>query len=467
MINLPYGQHRILLCGGLLAGFLFCGQLQAAATDLLERIGGLDQGYQQLMGGYQAASHGEAEPIGDIDELLASMLSVGELEHPLVSVRLLAANFDTLLAAADNPAFAQITEFLLRQNQWQLVTRIYQAVEENGSDSGLAYLRYNLARYHARLNQWEKVFSLVGDTFSELSGDDSDYAYLLQGSALQHLKQHRRAIESYASIPESSKYYLHAQINTAIAQLRQGWITDARLILEKIIPVSKNNADAELTNRIYLLLGYALLNKEYYRDARTAFRRISLDSQYANKALLGIALTAINQGDYVGGLNALDILKQKQGPDLAADEAYVILPYVYDRLQQPNRIADSFLESIDHYQKRIIELDKIKNGELSLADIQLEKNSGDIYLGDKRFEFSQHYPAFLLQNRSSLHYLSRIRPDQALVARIERLLTQHDEVLTEVIFDIIERRKKIYTSYLNQSRYGLARHYDTTQQDNQ
>jgi hypothetical protein len=277
------------------------------------------------------------------------------------------------------------------------------------------------------------------------------------------LKQHRASVSSYDKIPATSRFYPHAQLNTAIANIRQGWITDARLTIKQVIPLSKAS-NMELTNRIYLVLGYALLYKEYYRDARQAFRQVELDSQYASKALLGIALTAISQGDFVGGLNALTILKTKQSPDLSADEAYLLIPYVYQRLQQPDSIENSFFESIDHYQKRLLELNNLKGGQFRLEDAELEKQTGDIWINSARFPFSQKYPVYLLKNRHRLQSLSAITTTAKLSSQIKRLLAEYDEVLNQVISEIIESRKRFFTSYLNQSRYGLARHYDESQQ---
>lgn len=448
----------------LILGFSF--SLQAADDELLEQIIVLDEKYQQLIADYYASAVGSAVSADSIEQLLAQVKSISGSEHPLQATRLLVAHFDRIRQSAEHPAIIELTEFLLQQNERQLVDQIYQLVEDSAAETNRAYISFNLAKYHSRLNQWEQVSAQLEDNFSELASDDSDYAYLLQGSALQYLKQHRLATESYAKIPESSRYFVHAQLNTAIASIRQGWITDARLKINSIIPAARRS-DSEMTNRIYLVLGYALLNKEYFRDARDAFRQINRDSQYTNKALLGIALTAINQGDYVGGLNALNLLKARRGRDLSVDEAYLLLPHVYQRLNQANSIESSFLESIDHYQLRLLEINELKRREFKYEDLSLEKESGDIFLNEVRFPFSQHYPFYLLKNRNNLHYLSRGNAPSQLSPRIGNLLAQYDATLERVLSELIEQKKQLFTSYLNQSRYGLARHYDESQQGTQ
>lgn len=443
----------------------FSSNISLAAVDaeLQKQITQLDQRYQQLVAQYYETPMLAPQPIDNFEQLVTLIRSTRESQHPLDAIHLLVANLDHLALSAEDPAMIELGEFLLEQNQWQLVERIFKMIEDSGDDTNLAYLRFNLAKYHSRLNQWQAAYDHLENTFSELSSDDSDYAHLLQGSALQYLKQHRRAIEIYASIPESSKYFVHAQLNTAIASIRQGWVTEARLKIRRILPASKAS-DTEMTNRIYLVLGYALLHKEYYRDARDAFGQIKRDSRYSNKALLGIALTAINQGDYIGGLNILNRLKAKKSRELSADEAYLVLPHIYQRLEQDNSIESSFLESIDHYQMRLLELSELKLFLTKPEDISLDKHSGDIVISDVRLPFSQHYPFYLLKNRNNLHYLSSRETTPETRAGINRLLADYDQTLQRVLTEIIDKRKSLYSSYLNQSRYGLARHYDESQQ---
>ncbi len=463
MTNWHSINRQGLLFITLLQCLLFASAAHAANDELSKQIKSLDDRYQKLVSQYYRSSAEGSQPIVDVDQLYAQVISTSERQHPLPAIRLLAANLETLEAAPDHPTIPKLVDFLLQQNQWRLVNRVKSLVDASGDSTNLAYLDYHQARYQARLNQWELVHSLIKDTFSELSSEDSDYAYLLQGSALQYLEQHRASTESYANIPATSQLYIHAQFNTAIASIRQGWLTEARLTIKQIIPAAPAS-EAGMINRIYLMLGYALLHKEYYRDARDAFRKVKLDSRYANKALLGIALTAISQGDYVGGLNALEILKNRQSTDLSADEAYLLIPHIYVALQQLDRVADSFLESIDFYQQKLLTLNNLKHLKPRFEEYVLEPDSGDIIFHGRHFPLSRDYPFYLLGNRNDLHYLKRNGTTENLSRQVNQLLIEHDKMLKLVFEDMIETRGKIFTSYINQSRYGLARHYDESQQ---
>lgn len=436
----------------------------AAEPDLIARIAQLDEAYQQLSSEYYQASTRDSDRVDDVDQLVEQTTRLKSQQQSVEANRLIYASQQTIGNNPDQPGVVHLVESLLDDNERQLAETIYGLIDKSGDDITLANLMYVFAKHHAELNQWPEVIQLLKGIIPQLQGRDADYAYLLQGSALQHLREHRQSVESYANISTTSPYYIHAQLNTALASIRQGWITEARGIIDKIIPLSSQTENRELTNRIYLVLGYALLQKEYFRDARQAFRNVGLGSRYTNKALMGIALTAISQGDYVGGLNSVSVLKKGQANDLTTDEAYLVLPYIYEKLDQKLSISNSFSEAIDYYQKRLLTLDTLKLKPVDFGRLRLEDESGDLLLDGMRFNLSQLYPAYLIKNRRNLVVLASVSRQAKLTMEIEKLIRNYDNLIKEVIFSLIDQRREFITSYLNQSRFGLARYYDNQQE---
>ena len=214
-----------------------------------------------------------------------------------------------------------------------------------------------------------------------------------------------------------------------------------------------------MTNRLFVVLGYALLQQEYFRDAREAFRNVESSSTYTNRALFGIALAAISQGDHQGGLNAVNILKKREINDLSRDEAYLLLPYIFERLNRLLLIEGSFVEATNHFQARLLQLEVLKNRPLDPALLHLLE-SGKLILGDHEFNFIQLYPAYLITNRHNLGQLSIEITDLELSAKINKLIDQYDELLSDIVLSLIDQQIAYINSYLNQARYGLARHYD-------
>lgn len=446
----------------LVVSFSSPARADAEEAILEAEIRALDEAFQQLSDDYHRHKFHQAEIIDDIDVLSSTFKRLAADQQSVEAHQLVFTNLPILADNLDHPEIAHLVDGLLNNNQHQLAETIYGLVEDSGDQISQSSLNFVFAKFFAQNRQWQQVIQIIKDSFADLAGNDIDYAYLLQGSSLQHLKQHRQSVESYAYIPSTSPYYIHAQLNTALANIRQGWITEARSIIKSLLSKKTEKTD-ELTNRIYLILGYALLQKEYDRDARKAFRQISLDSRYANRALIAISLAAISQDDFIGALSTATALKLRQGKDLSSDEAYLVIPYIYEKLDQPLSIASSFSESIDHYQRRLLRLNMVRNQSFNFDQLQLDAVNGDLVLGENRFDFSRQYPGYVLQNRQYLARLLASSVDKNLTTELEVLIRKYDKVLHTIILNLVDQRIQIITSYLNQSRFGLARHYDSQQ----
>jgi len=377
-----------------------------------KRIKQLEQQYQTLSSTFykdkSSYTDESRKKITDIDQLLNSINNLTESNKPVTAIQLIYFNLDTITENIDTKAVFEIIQMLLDNNEWYMAGSLFKEIRNDGDKSLLATVQFIFAKYHAQRNEWSRVIKLLNGNFSELSEDNAAYAYLLNGSALQHLKKHRQAIDSYSKIKSSSPYYSYAQLNTAIANIRQGWWTDAQTkIRERLKASNKTNQD-ELTNRLYLVLGYALLQREYYRDSRDAFRHIGLNSRYTNRALLGIGLTATSQGDYIGGLNALTILKDKKTFDLSVDESYLLVPYVYEKLQQEITVTTSYTEAMNYYQRRISFLDNISTQHLNFSNLKYNRETASLIIQNNSFNYNNRFPESFIKNYTQLNEFKKL-----------------------------------------------------------
>ncbi|MFK5893307.1 MAG: hypothetical protein QM504_08815 [Pseudomonadota bacterium] len=402
------------------------------------------------------------QTITDIDQLLIAANKLRGSNQSVAAIQLIYFNIETVKDNLDTKAIFDIVELLLDKNEWYLANTLFKDIKDEGDKSLLATIQFIFAKYHAQRNEWHRVNQLLEGIFTELSEENAAYAYLLNGSALQHLKKHRQAVNNYNKIKSRSQYYNYAQLNTAIANIRQGWWTDAQTkIRDLIIHYNKNNED-ELTNRLYLVLGYALLQREYYRDAREAFRHIGLNNRYTNRALLGIGLTATSQGDYIGGLNALTILKDKKTFDLSVDESYLLVPYVYEKLQQEITVTTTYTEAMNYYQQRMALLDSIANEHADFAELKYNQTTSSFILQNNNFDYGNSYPESFIKNYQRLNEFSTLTKSSKLRNQISKLTDKFDQMYNDIISDLSSQRKEYLKSYLNQSRYGLARLYDSS-----
>lgn len=426
----------------------------------------LDAQYQQLAGEIYLHQANSAKKLADLESLRIECKELSSALKPATANGLILANINLFSTQPANPLVIEFVDELLSQNERQLAETIYGTIKAANATENLAYLDYIFARYYAHQNEWLQVNRLLSQIPVNLAADDTDYAYLLQGLSHQFQKKHRQSIKSYGAIARDSRYFLHARLNTALANIRQGWVTEAQSIIKKLIPISQDLEKSELTNRMYVILGYALLHEEYFRDARNAFSKVDADSRLANRALFGSALSAVSQGDLNAGLTAVMRLQQSARDDLSRDESYLLQPYIYERLGQDNRVGDSFSAAIKHYQARILELEALKHVPVDFAKMDLD-DSGVLILQELELNFSQQYPPYLLTNRHNLEQLATEPGNEHFSSRISHLADQYDQHLEKIVTSLIDREIAYLDSYLNQARYGLARYYDDQSKDSE
>lgn len=334
----------------------------------------------------------------------------------------------------------------------------------------LSNVTFVYAKYYVNRKQWSKTLKNLEGVLNDLPTEDANYALLLRGIAEQNLKNHRSAVKYYARVSETSKYHSLAVLNTAVAYIRQGWWTDAKIIIEKLLDNSKAKVSDEMVNRLYLVTGYSLLEQGYYRNSRDAFRNISLDSQYTNRALLGIALTAMNQEDFIGALNAVNILMQKKSHDLSVDESHLLLPYIYEKIKQHMTASKGYTEALGYYQNRVKAINSLMNaGSKTPLDIKISANKSKLLLDTNIIDFTRLYPKSFLENHSALESLRKHVDDQMnkrTRQKFEHFYTEHTLMLKRMTRSLLDTRIGFLNSYMSQSRFGLARMYDNSVIDN-
>ncbi len=432
--------------------------------QLLDQINQLETEFKAFSADFYKTSfkqpREEHEKSINIERLLIRTNRLVETHQPIAAIQLLYTHKKAIKENLDHKSIFTFTELLLNNNEWYLANELLSAIHEEADRSLTANTQFIFAKYHAPRNEWIQVNRLLQGVFTELSPEDAAYAYLLNGSALQRLKKHREAVNNYVKIAVDSQFYTYAQLNTAIANIRQGWWTDALTTIQDIIKLANMSNEDELTNRLYLVLGYSLLQKEYYRDARDSFRHIGLNSQYTNRALLGIGLTATNQGDYIGGLNALTLLENKKTSDLSVDESYLVLPYIYEKLQQQLTATTSYTQAMKYYKKRINNITRLTHQSIKLADISYTEHTTNIIIKNNSLDYGKHFPKSFLNNHQRLiNFLAHSKSD-SLDKKINTLIKKHNTLLQSIVNHLMIERTEYLKSYLNQSRYGLARIYD-------
>lgn len=406
----------------------------------------------------------KAARFNSIEALTQAVNSANKNNNPVKAVALIIRNELLLSRDYDNPEVILFVKAMLDNNALLSANKLIQNINRQGDDSVNEQLNYLLADFYFQREAWGKVLTYLDDNMSNLPLVHYHHGLLIKGISLQKQGKHQLSIKAYEKIPAAAKDFTAAQFNMALANIRQGWWTDGHQLISQLLTTEQAQIHEKALNRLYITLGYSLLNQAYYRNARKIFQSVGLTSLYSNQALLGIALTAAHQDDYIGALNATRFLKNKQEDDLNIDEAYLLMPFFYEKSQQLATASLGYSQASTYYQNKITALKQLINSPINLKSTPIERKNGAIMtIENTRVDFLTEYPEYLFtqrynasQYKTQLANLNTPKLSQSLAA----LTKEYDELTAKMAKSIMQNRVAQLNSYLNQSRYGLARLYD-------
>lgn len=390
----------------------------------------------------------------DIASLHKNIEKLTKADNHVLANAIILANFPKVLGELDSDHTPDLLKQLLDHDIWQSAHTLAERIFERGN-------LYTRSRAHYYLGQYFFDRGVINETFKHLSAIEEskaltpkqrDYATLMFGISLQKIKKHRDAVKVYEKVPSDSYYYSYAQLNIAVAYIRQGWWTDAKIAIEKALEIkTKHDEIEEMNNRLLVVLGYSQLQNEFYRDARKTFRRVSLESAYVNRALLGLGLCALSQRDFEGAVNAFERLRQRTGNALPILEANLMVPYSLDNMGALDEAAINYSEAIAFFENKLRHIQEEKNT-LTFSEGTRLKNEWI----DQSSPLIKRYYAYF-----DKFELDRVSPH--LRTQILSLKNQfRDVIVTQAIANNASQYDSV-RSYLSQSQYGLAKLYDTQQ----
>ena len=441
-------------------------EIQKKDNVLSAELTSLDGRYQQFSSHFYTTliRSDKTSKIDNINLLGQQIEDYRNQGQPISATAAIINNLPLVERNIDTTPIINISGLLYDTNEWNTASHLYKKLKKQGDKSLVSNVSFSLAKYYFSRNQWKETIGIVESIRSDLPAEDYHHALLMHGISLQHLQKHRAALGEYAKIQSTSRYYAAARLNMAVANIRQDWWTDAHIIINELLNNKGRKRESELNDRLYTVLGYSLLQQQYFRNSRDAFRSVSLNGKYTNKALLGLAVTAAYQEDYVGALNAIKILKDKKNRDLPVDEANLLLPYFYERLKQLTTASTGYLEAIKYYEHRIQSMKEAIPSDSNILRMQVvASNSSTITLNDEIVDLSEKLPVFIFEN---IRMLARFQPhldrldDAALKREYHALNADYQNALRKTAQILLDEKVLHLTHYMNQSRYGLARMQD-------
>ncbi len=405
----------------------------------------------------------KARRFNSIKALSQAVSDEEKINNHTKAVALIVRNEFLLSRDYDNPEVIVLVKVVLDNNALLSANNLIKNINRQGDDNVNEQLNYLLANFYFQRQAWQKVLTYL-DNMNDLPLEQYHHALLIKGISLQKQGKHQDSIKAYEKIPVTAKHYTAAQFNMALANIRQGWWTDGHQLISQLLASAQAKTQEKTLNRLYITLGYSLLNQAYYRNARKIFQSVGLTSRYSNQALLGIALTAAHQDDYIGALNATRFLKNKQEDDLNIDEAYLLMPFFYEKSQQLATASLGYSQASTYYQNKITTLEQLINSPISFKKTPIEiKKGASMTINNTRIDFLTEYPKYIFTQRyNASQYKSHLENlhSPKLNQRLTTLIKEYDGLIAKMAKAIMQNRVAQLNSYLNQSRYGLARLYD-------
>ena len=344
---------------------------------------------------------------------------------------------------------------LLEHDVSSAANKIANVALNNSSPYNQSKVNYLLARFNFRHQRYElAIKSLLAIELDEaLTKTEQDYATLMFGVSLQETRKHREAIKIYNGITPESSYFSYAKLNQAVANIKQDWWTDAHIAIEQALESTSSKQFDELSNRLLVVLGYSQLKNEFYRNARKTFQRLNTNSQYVNRALLGIGLCALSQEDFVGALNAFIRLKSVESDELAVMESYILSSITYQRSGDLAKASENFTEAITYYESKSRQYEQ----QLSILN-----NPDNITIKKEHLSETQLNQEILNQYKF-LKTLDLSRNSDVVKQRYKNLYRQYHQAITQELREFTKNKISQIQSYQSQSQFGLAKIYDASQ----
>jgi len=446
--------------------FIFSSTVLAEQNLIYSQLHKLEEDYQFILTEFyrdKASYSAESmQYISSVELLHSEILWRFSSKQPVTALQLIYFNIRTIKNNLNHKAISAFIRLLLENNDLKLAKALLRDVIKKGDKNLLPEIYFHFARYYAQRHNWSKVNKLLENNINKLSLAKKDNALMLNGAALIHLKKFKLAKENLTKISSSSHNYAYAQLNMAIVNVKLGLWNKEDKAIDYILNKMLAEKGGELVNRLYLLLGYALMQQNNNAKARNAFRQISLGSRYTNRALVGIGLTAISQKDFSGASNALTILKNKKIIDLSVDESYVLFSYLYEKQFQEYKMSISYMQAMKYYQSRIDQLEVISTQENDMSVISYDEPASAIIINNISLDYKSMYPESFMFNYMQLNNLLELSITKSLKNKIENLIKKYVKMIQKITSNLARQRKEYLVNYLNQSRYGLAHLYDSS-----
>lgn len=219
-------------------------------------------------------------------------------------------------------------------------------------------------------------------------------------------------------------YAPYIYFNRAIAHAQLGDIKKAIAHFTAVSQYASNNEYKALGDRANLALSYLYESGSNESKAKKVLEKVRSSGFFSNQALLTYAWLAINEKDYKKSLVPLKALTQRSIAIPEVQEAILLLPHVYEKLQLKGRAQRGFIEAGNDYETAILTIQKLRQRLKNTKNLKKFTAAIALIEEGKLSEPSQELSPFLLSLISDHTFqsvLGELQDLQELKASLEAI----------------------------------------------
>ncbi|MFQ5900336.1 MAG: tetratricopeptide repeat protein [Thermodesulfobacteriota bacterium] len=227
-------------------------------------------------------------------------------------------------------------------------------------------------------------------------------AHYFEGISLLNLNRLEESRHALTLVPEDNSFYPYARTLLAQIGAMRRDLKDAEAYLRKLL-FHPSIEETGLTERLHILLGEVLFERELFSEASEEFLKIPFKSPFYREAVIGHAWSLVKMGRYEEAIPVAEEIKPILPYDTIEQDVLIILGYCYLNLGM-------FEEAIDHFQTLLMTI--------SVTEERLDYMSRDISIKERYLSiFLDRYSAPLTIEEQ--YYISILRNDPALSLFLE------------------------------------------------
>jgi hypothetical protein len=131
-----------------------------------------------------------------------------------------------------------------------------------------------------------------------------------------------------------------------------------------------------------MAIAYLYAENHDATEANASINRVSSSGIFSNRALLGAGWSFVNSGSYREALAPLGVLEQRSMAIPEVQEAVLLVPHVYEKMNLPGRAAEGFISAVDRYDATLDQLETAKQALKGADVLELFVSNLDDVLGE-------------------------------------------------------------------------------------